>query len=503
MAAADRPGSRIVCENALQVLARIATVLAIVWLGGAAWAQSRPIVGARNLAMGGTGVGSASDAVASYYNPAGMAFSHGWEIQVPLVAVEGEIEGDILDTISDINQHFAESDLTEIQARLDSGTATAEDLDTVLDVFLHELPSLDTTEDGALVRVAIGPAFRSKNWGVSAFVTGSGGVDALVDLTTGISLSSAGISGAIPDPVPADSCGNDPICLSFADDLVQETGIDTARAEVLVATSIDHLKEDPLAFAILTDIVNATTSGDATLADNPSEINATGIAIGQATFTYSRLVYREKLSVGGNIKIMSGRTYYSAKRVADLDPDDDFQSYFDGDNTRSEIQPGLDVGVMYRPTPRWSFGVAASNINTPTFDLAGIGRSVEFRPRFRGGAAWRPLGWFNVAVDLDLNEVESAIIRRLDQQYANFGAEFLIGRWFAGRVGVYRNLALEGSSPVYTGGLSFGIGRFAIDLAVGAAADRAKFESGTSVAVVPKGFAASVQFSWRPKPPAS
>jgi len=450
--------------------------------------------------MGGTGAGSASDAIAAYYNPAGMAFSHGWEIQVPLIALEGEFEGDILDTINNISQRFEETGLREIQDRLDSGTATPEDLDTVLDVFLHELPQLDSTEDGAQVRLAIGPAFRSKNWGISTFVTGTGGVDALVDLTTGLALSSAGLSGAIPDPVPADSCGNDPVCLSFADDLAQETGIDAPRAEVLVSTSLDHLIEDPRAFQVLEDMVHATISGEPTLTDNRSEVNATGIVIGQATFTYSRLVYRDKLSVGGNIKIMSGRTYYSRTGVADLNSDDDFESYFDGDTSRSATQPGIDLGVMYRPTSRWSFGLTASDINSPTFDLAGISRSIVMRPRFRSGAAWRPLRWFNLALDADLNEIESAVVRRLSKQYVNFGVEFLVGRWFAGRLGAYRNFALAESNPVYTGGLSFGIGRFAIELAVGAAADRAKFESGTNGAEIPKGFAASVQFSWRPKP---
>ena len=477
--------------------------LAIVLPHTTAPAQPRLIVGARNLAMGATGVGSASDAVATYYNPAGMAFSHGWEIQVPMVTLDGEFEGDIIGNIDDVLQLFEKSSLREIQDRFDTGMPSPEDLDTVLDAFLGELPDLDSTEDGAVVRAAIGPAFRSKNWGVSVFLSGSGGADALVDLSTGLSLSTIGMPGVIPAPVPVDACGNAPTCLSYADDLVQETGVDSARAEVLVATSIDHLIDDPRAFGILKNIVDETLSGGAPIAENSSQVNATGIVIGQAAFTYSRLVYRDKLSVGGNMKIMSGKTINKGTRIADLSVDDDFEDYFDGGNTHTEIQPGIDLGVMYRPTPAWSFGIAGSNLNSPEFDLAGVSRVVELQPLFRGGAAWRPLRWFNVALDLDLNEIDSGVVRGLGYRYANFGAEFLIGRWFAGRVGVYRNLAPERSSPVYTGGLSFGIGRFAIDLAIGAAADRARLDSSTLGESVPKGFAASVQFSWRPKPPAS
>jgi hypothetical protein len=484
----------------------LATVL--VWStllipGGTINAQPRIIVGARNLAMGGTGVGSASDSLAIYYNPAGMAFSHGWEVQVPAVTVEGEIEGDILTNLDEFARLFDDSTLREIQDRLDSGTPSPGDLETVLDAFVGELPDLDTTEDGAIVRAAVGPTYRNKNWGVSTFISASAGADALIDLTTGLSLSAIGMPGAIPDPVPIDACGNDPVCLDYADDLVQETGIDPARAEVLVETSIEHLNEDPRAFGLLTDIVEATISGGTTLVDNPSELNATGLVIGQAAFSYSRLVYRDKLSVGGNVKIMSGRTYNNGTRVVDLSSGDEVEDYFEGSNTLGEVQPGIDLGVMYRPTPGWSLGLSATNLNSPSFDLAGIDRPITLEPLLRGGAAWAPLTWFNVAIDLDLNEVESGVVRGLGYRYANFGAEFLAGGWFAGRVGVYRNLAPENSNPVYTGGVAFGIGRFAIELAIGAAADRARLDSSTFGGAVPNGFAAAIQFSWRPKPSAS
>lgn len=85
--------------------------------------------------------------------------------------------------------------------------------------------------------------------------------------------------------------------------------------EVLVETSIEHLNDDPRAYDILEDIVDATLSGSATLVDSPSEVNATGIVIDQAAFTCSRLVFRDQLSVGGNVKIMSGRTYDNGTRV--------------------------------------------------------------------------------------------------------------------------------------------------------------------------------------------
>ena len=234
--------------------------LTVVTLSGTAHAQPRLIVGARNLAMGGTGVGSASDSLATYYNPAGMAFSHGWEIQIPVVTVEGEIEGDILNNINELAQLFDESSLREIQERFNSGTPAPGDLETVLDAFLGELPDLDNTEDGAVARAAIGPAFRSKNWGVSTFVSASGGADALVDLTTGLSLSSIGMAGAIPDPVRVDACANDSTCLGYADDLVLGTGLDPARAEFYAARGMQVVCPTKTAISELGETVRRTTA---------------------------------------------------------------------------------------------------------------------------------------------------------------------------------------------------------------------------------------------------
>ena len=100
---------------------------------------------------------------------------------------------------------------------------------------------------------------------------------------------------------------------------------------------------------------------------------------------------------------------------------------------------------------------------------------------------------------MDLNEVESGIIRDFGYQYANVGLEFLAGSWFAGRIGAYRNLSFDKAETIYTAGLGFAVKRFSIDLAVGAAANQAEITTGADSQSVPKGFAASVQFNWRPK----
>jgi len=469
-------------------------------LCGTVQAQSRLFVGARNLAMGGTGVGASSDAVAVHYNPAGMAFAGGWEFQLPLVTLDAELEGDILRSVDELVTSFEQDSLGEIQDRLDTGQGSFQDLQTVLDVFLDVLPDLDTNDDGVVARAAAGPSLRFQNWAVPAYYSGSAGLDSIIDLNAALALSAAGLDGAIPDPVPADACNADPVCLAHADDLVQETGIDPARAEVLVAASGEALTENPRAFDILTGIVDATVNGGLTLDENASEVVRSGIVIGQVAFSWSRLVYRDQLSVGFNAKLMSGTTFIERTTVGQIeDGYDSFDELFDYDNTQTDTDFGIDLGLMYRPTPRWSIGLAADNINTPAFEFALIRRAIEMKPLFRAGAAYRPLHWFNAAVDLDLNEVDSGVVRGLGYRYTNLGVEFLVGQWFAGRLGAYRNLAADRSSTIYTGGLGFGFKRFSIDLTLATAANRLQIRGGDDSLSIPQGFAAALQFNWRPK----
>ena len=55
-------------------------------------------------------------------------------------------------------------------------------------------------------------------------------------------------------------------------------------------------------------------------------------------------------------------------------------------------------------------GFVADNINKPSFDLAGNEGSIKLEPLLRAGAAFRPIRWFNAALDVDLNEVDSGVV---------------------------------------------------------------------------------------------
>jgi len=483
--------------------------LVTVALTGTAGAQNRLFSGSRNLGMGNTGVGASQDALAVHFNPAGMAFNHGWEIQLPLIAADVQVGGPIFDDIDDISSLFvnAESTLDEIQARFDDRDATPEDLKTVLDTFLYELPDIELGGDnGGTGRVFTGPAFRWKNWGISTSILGNGGVDTTLDLESGLAFSSVGLD-AIPT-VP-NACAGDQDCLDRADALVSATGIDTDEypdlAETLVAAAGESLADDDVALAILEKMVLATIDGGLSLGDNESAIITTTALAAQVAFTYSHLIYQDKLSVGGNFRVMQGSTRAISASVNNIDTgrdtfEDSISDITDRLSTKTSTEVGIDLGVMYRPWEKFSVGLTAENINTPTFDFEDSFRTFELQPRARAGVAYRPFKWFNVAADLDLNEVDSQVIRDFGYQYANIGVEFLAGRWFSGWLGTYANFAAEDVNPTYTGGAGFGIGRFQISLSLAASSDTFTIARNDEDDLkLPTGAAASIMLAWREK----
>lgn len=276
--------------------------LLIVGAATTATAQQRYFVGARNLGMGSTGVGGTIDAMAGHFNPAGKAFSESWELQLPLITADATLDGEILSSIDRLSDNFNFSSLDEIQSRLNNGTATAEDLQSVLDAFLYDLSSLDGSDDGANVRGIVGPSFRWKNWGGSVSFLGNGDVQATIDLNAGLALSALGSAG-LPAP-PSNASGSDPFCLGFAQQLIDESSgqLGQDRAEQLVDLAGPEFQNNQQAQDILASIVQATAQGDELIANNKSAAITASFLVQQFTATYSRKIWRDKLSVGGNFR---------------------------------------------------------------------------------------------------------------------------------------------------------------------------------------------------------
>ncbi|WP_447977362.1 conjugal transfer protein TraF [Candidatus Nitrospira bockiana] len=94
-------------------------VLLALWLGvtPAAQAVEFAIVGARQMGMGGAGVAVTTDALATYWNPAGLAMSQTVDVRA-VGSVQGIDRLGVIETVKDIND-INKNDLSN-QARLQS-----------------------------------------------------------------------------------------------------------------------------------------------------------------------------------------------------------------------------------------------------------------------------------------------------------------------------------------------------------------------------------------------
>ena len=240
--------------NHQRILVVFAALLATV---ATARGQERFIFGTRSLAMGGTGVASSTDAAAAYANPAAFSLEESWDFTLPLLTLNLDTEGDFTAAADRINDDFSATSLADIQAALDNGTVTPEMRQTALQAFLYDIPGLDRPGEGITVRASLGPAFRFKNWGFSAIALAYAGLDPMLDLTQGLSLSQGGFPSAISST--PNNCGGDTFCQSFSADLVTASSgqLTQAQAEQLVYDAgINTLSGDPRARDILTRIVS-------------------------------------------------------------------------------------------------------------------------------------------------------------------------------------------------------------------------------------------------------
>ena len=476
----------------------------LVAFAGTANAANRFFIGARNLGMGNTGVATTTNGLAVYYNPAGMAFDHGWDLQLPLMTVDATIGGDLFEGVDQLQDIFDSSSLGEIQDRFNNGTASSLDLQAALEAFLYELPELGQSQQGGNIRAASGPAFRWKNWGVSAGFIANGGADSILDLENGLNLGSSGFAGAIPNPLP-NACAGDTTCLGLASDLITASGgaLDQDRAETLVVAAGSALSSNQQAQDILTRIVEETAAGGGLLGNNQSGLLFSVIGVVQFSGTYSHMVIEDKLSMGGSLRVMKGRLERQNSSVANLEAGDEaFESIFDSitdreGNTSTEF--AVDIGVMYRPTPKWSLGLSGMSLNGPSFTLPGNAPDFDIDPAVRVGGAYRPLQWFNVAMDFDVTEVDSGVIPGFSYRYVNLGVELLAGRWFSGWLGGYENVAQENADPVLTLGVGFRAGRFEIALSGARSTKEGRLSTGEDDKTFPNGAAASITLSWQPK----
>lgn len=494
---------------ALRGLVPIALALAV---SGTSSAAPWSFVGARQTGMGGTGVAFTGDSLSNYWNPANLAFSKGWDVQLPATA-NGNIENEALEKLSELVVGYEDLDAAA-QGILACQPSCIDVPDLVLSQqqaitnYLVALDSFGKTGENVNGGVSFGLTGRYDSFGFSALSLTTGSVYPNVDLNN-LSLGSAVIDlveGAACCQVPVNVALGDAIAAAAPPTLPltpQQAGHLVYLAEQAGANTLDPATQQFL--------YGLASGGSGSFATGTTGFLTAGLSTQEFGISYSHTIpiprYRitrgalhevlsyvhNKVSIGIVPKYMLGVSYVKFFAYDDGASTGTIVSGLDDfDNAVTSSAFGLDIGVSHRPTSWLQFGMMARNVNSPGFDVqpftaanGALVTKVNVEPQVRLGMAVIPIKNLTLAFDIDATSNKIVTLPGYSSQIVSIGGEYVIpfGKRvdLALRLGGYNNIATDYNQDwAMTGGLGLRLFGFHLDLAVGSSFQRESVTTGTT-----------------------
>lgn len=379
----------------------ISIIAATVMISHASGSEFQ-VLGSKAHSMGGAGIATSPSTLASYNNPALLGFNKGaFNAHVGVgVGIKDTGAFSAAGDLSDLN-------FQEIMDHIDANAPSASDVQT-LQKARDIIMKMDKT--GFQINPNVDLAIAYQSFGIGAFMTSEIGGVANVDQTHN--------------------------ALIFFDE--QEGKY--YNIETLALSNEAAYNATSLQYAV----ENKNTN-----------VDIMGLAVVEIPLAYGQAFETEygSISVGGALKLMSGKTFY--QRV-DIDSDDAFDDM--ENNTQSTNTFGLDVGLAFKPNALegMTLALVGKNINSPAFDIAAIagGGEYELEPMIRAGVAYQTNSWLEFAMDADLSENNS--IMGYKTQYIGGGLNFDLSAVEL-NVGLMKNIAdSDQAGVVYTAGIATG-----------------------------------------------
>lgn len=483
---------------ALMALLPIALTLGIA---GASSAAPWTFVGSRQQAMGGTGVAFTDDSLSNYWNAANLAYSKGWDVQLPVTA-NSNIENNALEKLSGLVVGY---DALSASARgilaCQPNCADVPDLiysqQQELVNYLIALDDFGKNGENVNVGASFGLTGRYDSFGFSALSLTTGTVFPNVDLTN------VSLGRAVIDLVEGTACCQVPVNVALGDAIAaasqvtlpvpltpQQGGHFVYLAEQAGADTTDPATQQYL--------VGLAAGDGGTFSNNNSGVLTAGLSTQEFGISYSHTipVPRYRLTSGLTHEILSYvHNKFSVGIVPKYMLGVAFVRYFLYDESTSTdtvlsqlaefADPvlssafGLDIGVSWRPTSWFQFGVMSRNVNSPSFDIFPFYRpdgqyvsEVALQPQVRVGFALIPIKRLTLAFDVDATSNDIVTLPGYASQTLSIGAEYVIpfGKRvdLALRLGGYNNIATDFNQDwAMTGGLGLRLWGFHLDLSAG------------------------------------
>jgi hypothetical protein len=441
------------------------------------------IVGPRAEGMGGTGVASANDHTAQYYNPALFGF-FGSTTGPDNQGLAGKSWGVGIDANAGVRIHGNLLELAETLADTDVERLSNDGIQTEADLHQVLLAARALSEVGAKgnavsadasagVTVRIGhAALGARIYGQAATLVSN------TDLLN-VALDVAGV--ALANRINGTGSPSDGNVALFStaqrDSLYSSFGgtgaYDPASAAGQAVQRIDFQLRDSGFNASQVDttftvIQNAAAGSGQSFENNDTVLRLRAFALAEVPLSYGWAI-DDTWSVGGSLKLMMGRVYGTELSIFEENAPTQFNASVD--NYQTTTTWGIDLAVAGRF--QWfQVGAVGRNLNSPEF--AGFTNSfgvkvadVRVDPQVAVGVAFIPYQWLTVALDADLLAAASSF-PGYDTQRIGAGLEVNPWNALALRAGVYQNIAESDIGPVIT--LGAGVNLWAVRIDLGLAA---------------------------------
>lgn len=433
--------------------------------------------------MGNAGTAAGEGVLASYWNPAALARGRNKPFELfeagfgagGYAFTDLSVEGDILSEADQLADLFQGLDMSGIQTRLNSGTATTADIQNAIRI-ISEIPDLGRKAVGAVAQIGFGVELRFGTFGFFHRQLGHAAIDPFFDLRTvaAAALADGGFAEVFASTGVADNPVG-PNATSLSAELAA-LGMTTDQAEMLARQAELALGDAALGNAAtrqaIKDVARATIdnaggSSTNTLFYNRSGVRISGVSMRESGVSLA-LPVLWPVTVGVAVKEIIAETFVARIVLKDIedgkDLTEEIRKSFD-ENLKRTNRFNIDLGVGISPLPFLNFGVSARNIIPTEFEFAD-GTDFDLRPQFRVGASASALGLVQVGIDADLTENTTDSLEGYKSRILGGGVRFTPGLGpvgFSFSVGAFDNIASSKSGVTYTGAVGFRLGPVFID----------------------------------------
>lgn len=473
----------------------LSSILVLAAAGVAAGAEFQPI---GSLGIGGAGVARTTNAYASYWNPAGLAFSETAFSSRLNVGAGLRINSSMAENIDRVGKLDVE-ELTELNISTVNLTQTKIEQNRELmgkaAQFVGILDDLDRNDGNLSVNANAILGFQYKNFAIGGFSTAELAARAVTDITrvspggaTSLSDFSTGI-GASQNPArPATRFFTDQqhadVAAAFGGDQ-QATQIANTFEAQLASSNATQMTSEQARNALVNMGTAIRSSNPQSLENNQSTLEYSGIILIDFPISYGHQVdlgKYGKLGIGGSLKVIQARTFIGESQIVKLNDSGDIVENIT-DHYKDSTGFGIDLGALWKYSDWLSVGIVGKNLNSPSFDTPQVallngtttGQSIKVKPQVRTGIAVDPLSWLTIAADLDLTENDTILVGRTSRNIGG-GIEIHPLTWLKVRAGAYKNLAGTDVGVVGTAGLTIGTKWVSLEIDGAASPETGKYE---------------------------